>query len=161
MCRVKIGENTQLCAVEKYTETINVVFSLIGHYNLSGISERRKFRTTNLITMPNKLEDKQAMPLIKVQRKFQITIPSSVRKSIPINEGDLIEATARKDGILLKPQTIVDRKATVEKLKQVLARKVKGSPYAGMSDDKIMAEAIKIVEDVRTDRKVKKKSKKL
>lgn len=100
------------------------------------------------------------MPLIKVQRKFQITIPSSVRKSIPINEGDLIEATASKDGILLKPQTVVDRKKIVTNLRKAFAGINEKSPYTGMSEDEIMEVANRVVEEVRTDRKAKKKSRK-
>ena len=100
------------------------------------------------------------MPLIKVQRKFQITIPSSVRKSIPINEGDLIEATASKDGILLKPQTVVDRKKIVTTLQKAFAGINGKSPYAGMSEDEIMEMANRVVGEVRADRKAKKKFKK-
>ena len=100
------------------------------------------------------------MPLIKVQRKFQITIPSSVRKIIPINEGDLIEATASKDGILLKPQTVVDRKKINAALQKAFARINENSPYAGMSEDEIMAVANQVVGEVRADRKAKKKSRK-
>ncbi len=48
------------------------------------------------------------MPLLKVKRSAQITIPLELRKRFRIDEGDYIEASALPEGILLKPITLVE-----------------------------------------------------
>jgi AbrB family looped-hinge helix DNA binding protein len=47
------------------------------------------------------------MPIIKVNRKYQVTIPASIRKKYHIQEGDFVEAVDTKEGILLKPWAIL------------------------------------------------------
>lgn len=44
------------------------------------------------------------MPIIKVNKKYQITIPISVRKELNISAGDILEAqvTKTKDGVIYK-----------------------------------------------------------
>jgi AbrB family looped-hinge helix DNA binding protein len=49
------------------------------------------------------------MPVVKVNKNFQVTIPSSVRKELGISAGDFLEATTTKDGILYKIKDLVDR----------------------------------------------------
>jgi AbrB family looped-hinge helix DNA binding protein len=53
------------------------------------------------------------MPLVRVKEKFQVTIPNSLRKTIPLAVGDVLEAEIRGKAIVLKPKAVVDR-ATVE-----------------------------------------------
>ena len=96
------------------------------------------------------------MPLVKIKQRFQVTIPSSIRGMIPLDVGDMLEATVNNDGILLKPQVVFDRKKTVSELKKAFAAINKKSPLADRTDDEIMAEAIKIVKEVRSERKSKK-----
>jgi AbrB family looped-hinge helix DNA binding protein len=49
------------------------------------------------------------MPLVKVKRFAQVTLPPELRKQFNLAEGDYLEAEAVKEGILLKPVTIVER----------------------------------------------------
>lgn len=49
------------------------------------------------------------MPIAKVQRNFQITIPSEVRKRAHLKVGDLIDFEVTEDGILVKPMEAIDR----------------------------------------------------
>lgn len=44
------------------------------------------------------------MPVMRVNKKNQVTIPASVRKELNISAGDLLEAkvTKTKDGIVYK-----------------------------------------------------------
>lgn len=100
------------------------------------------------------------MPLVKVKQRYQITIPASIRGKVPLGVGDMLDVTISKDGILLKPQTILERKKVAGKLRKAFAAINEKSPYARMSDEEIMEEAIGIVGQVRTDRKAGKKSKK-
>ena len=47
--------------------------------------------------------------ITKVQRNFQITLPSPLRKKMRIQVGDLIGVELKKEGILLKPLAAIDR----------------------------------------------------
>jgi AbrB family looped-hinge helix DNA binding protein len=49
------------------------------------------------------------MPIVKVNKNFQVTIPASVRRELNISEGDFLEATVTKDGILYKVKELIDR----------------------------------------------------
>ena len=49
------------------------------------------------------------MPIVKVNKNFQVTIPASVRRELNISEGDFLEAMATEDGILYKVKDLVDR----------------------------------------------------
>lgn len=98
------------------------------------------------------------MPLVKIQKKFQITIPASLRKHVPLGEGDVLEATARDGGILLKPQTVVDRNQVVGNLRKIFTEMSGKSPYKDMTDEEIMDEAIKTIAEVRAEWKSKDKA---
>ena len=51
------------------------------------------------------------MPLVKVKEKFQVTIPTALRKAVRLSVGDLLEAEAKGNTIVLKPKALVDREA--------------------------------------------------
>ena len=51
------------------------------------------------------------MPLVKVKEKFQVTIPTALRKAVRLAVGDLLEAEAKNNTIVLKPKAVVDREA--------------------------------------------------
>lgn len=53
------------------------------------------------------------MPLVKVKERFQVTIPNSLRESIGLEVGDILEATIENERIVLIPKTVVD-KATID-----------------------------------------------
>lgn len=48
------------------------------------------------------------MPLVKVIRNGQITLPKGLRDRLGIREGDLLEVTLSKSGICIVPKTAVD-----------------------------------------------------
>lgn len=50
------------------------------------------------------------MPYVRVKQKFQVTLPSSVRKAVNIQEGDTLEVSVEDGNVLLVPQSITDRK---------------------------------------------------
>ena len=52
-------------------------------------------------------EDK--MPLVRVKQKFQVTIPDTIRKEVRLEVGNLLEATAHGNTIVLTPKAVVDR----------------------------------------------------
>ncbi len=43
-----------------------------------------------------------------VRKKGSITIPADVRKAAQLAEGDLVEVEMTADGILLRPQKVID-----------------------------------------------------
>jgi AbrB family looped-hinge helix DNA binding protein len=57
------------------------------------------------------IEVKTAMPLVKVIRNGQITIPKELRKVLGIEEGDLLEVKLTKGGMTIKPKAVVDRES--------------------------------------------------
>ena len=55
------------------------------------------------------------MPLVKVLRNGQITMPKGFRKVLGIKEGDVLEASLGKTGVLLKPKDLIDKKSILSK----------------------------------------------
>jgi len=47
------------------------------------------------------------MPLVKVKRNFQITLPSGLRKNFNIAEGDLLAMDIRENGLMLRLVKII------------------------------------------------------
>ena len=55
------------------------------------------------------------MNLIKVLRGGQITMPKKIRDIFRIDEGDVLELLLEKDGVLLKPKTLIDKGSVLSK----------------------------------------------
>ncbi len=49
------------------------------------------------------------MPLVTVKTKYQVTLPTSVRKQAGVAVGDLLEAKVEGKKITLTPKSLVDR----------------------------------------------------
>jgi AbrB family looped-hinge helix DNA binding protein len=49
------------------------------------------------------------MPLVKVRRAAQITLPAEVRDALRVSEGDYLEAELVEGGVLFRPVAIVSR----------------------------------------------------
>jgi len=49
------------------------------------------------------------MPLVKMRRAGQITLPAALREHFALAEGAYLEAEAVEGGILLKPVAMVER----------------------------------------------------
>ena len=47
--------------------------------------------------------------IAKVLRNFEVCIPMKIRNSYNLHIGDYVEVEPRKDGILLKPKTLIDK----------------------------------------------------
>ena len=56
------------------------------------------------------------MPLVRVKRFAQVTLPPDLRKRFNLAEGDYLEAEAVAEGILLKPVTVVEREKAWKKV---------------------------------------------
>jgi AbrB family looped-hinge helix DNA binding protein len=62
------------------------------------------------------------MALVKLRRSGQITLSAALRKRFGLSEGDYLEAEEVKDGILLKPVSVVEREAARRHLLAVMDR---------------------------------------
>jgi AbrB family looped-hinge helix DNA binding protein len=62
------------------------------------------------------------MPLVKLRRAAQITLPRDIRKAARLEEGDYLEAEMTESGaILLRPVGISRREPTPEQEAEILA----------------------------------------
>jgi AbrB family looped-hinge helix DNA binding protein len=62
------------------------------------------------------------MSLMRVRRAAQLTLPMDVRKALNLKEGDYLEARIVKDGVLLKPVTVVERKRAWQRIAKAMTR---------------------------------------
>ena len=65
---------------------------------------------------------KQLMALLRLRRAAQITLPAELRKQFHLAEGDYLEAEAVKEGILLRPVSIIEREHARKRLIEVMDR---------------------------------------
>lgn len=93
-----------------------------------------------------RLED---MPLVKIKRFSQVTLPPEVRRKFNLNEGDYLEAEAVADGILLKPVTVIERKKAWNRLFDVLDSVEGRKPKRKRSAKQEEEEIAEIVKDFR------------
>ncbi len=81
----------------------------------------------------NKLAENIEMALMRVRRAAQLTLPSEVRQALHIKEGDYLEAHIVKDGVLLKPVSVVERKRAWAGIKKAMSGVDDRMPRAGES----------------------------
>ena len=48
------------------------------------------------------------MPLVRVTRNFQVSIPKPIREALRLEEGDLIEVEERDGEIVMTPKKLID-----------------------------------------------------
>ena len=49
------------------------------------------------------------MPVIKVLRHGQITLPKELREVLGVKEGDILEAEMKENQVVLRPKTLIDK----------------------------------------------------
>ncbi len=76
---------------------------------------------------------KYNMALLKLRRFAQLTLPVELRRQFNLAEGDYVEAQAVKDGILLKPVSVVERHKARKELARVLKEVHAKHPDLGLS----------------------------
>lgn len=92
------------------------------------------------------------MTLVKILRSGQVTLPAALRKQFNLMEEEYLEAEVVKEGILLKPVTVIARQKAGKALVQVLHR-----VHARHSASALSAEAQEelIAKEVKAARKEK------
>jgi len=93
------------------------------------------------------------MSLVTVKPKFQVTIPAKLRKGIDLHEGDLMEATIVKGGILLRPKDIVDSAAAADRIEAILRSTKPSSEDVCRSEDEIMEDTVADITKARQHRR--------
>lgn len=71
------------------------------------------------------------MPLVKILRHGQITLPKEIRKTLGVKEGDLLEVGLENSRVFLQPKVLVDKetllsdagKVKIEEALEALERK--------------------------------------
>jgi AbrB family looped-hinge helix DNA binding protein len=90
------------------------------------------------------------MPLVKVVRNGQVTIPKEIREKLGIKEGDFLEVQPTDQGVFFKTKAIVDKgdalkafSRAFEKLQAGVSDKIKGLDEKELAA--ILEEAIQAV----------------
>lgn len=99
------------------------------------------------------------MPLVKVIRNGQITIPKELRKALGIREGDLLEITLNNAELRVTPKTPVDKEVAQDeffRLVEKMRRNVKDVDPAKL--DAAIEEAVRTAK-AGTKQKIKASSK--
>ena len=60
-----------------------------------------KYTSTSTSTAPD-----YSLPIVRVWRNFQVTIPAEIRKFVPLAEGDYIQTSASQGQIIFSPVTV-------------------------------------------------------
>jgi AbrB family looped-hinge helix DNA binding protein len=92
------------------------------------------------------------MALLKILRSGQITLPAELRKQFNLMEEDYLEAEVIKEGILLKPVTVIERQKAGKALLQLLNRVHARQPASDLSQEE---QEDLIVKEVTASRKMK------
>jgi len=62
---------------------------------------------------PFTTKEKGLVPLVQVREKAQITLPSKIRKTLGIKEGDYLEAEVKGNKMVLIPKILIDKAEAV------------------------------------------------
>lgn len=92
------------------------------------------------------------MPLLKIIRHGQVTLPAAFRQELAIKEGDYLEAELKDDCIVLRPQVLMDRNTAIQSLHRVMDTvQQRTDGIDPLLIEKEVAEAIKAVRAQRHD----------
>ena len=98
------------------------------------------------------------MPLTKLTRNGQVTLPAEARRALRLKEGDYLEAEVVDDVVQLRPVRVVDRAAADRRLDEI-GRQVK---WAGAdpepSDDELLERVDDDIHAMRTAEHAKNRS---
>jgi AbrB family looped-hinge helix DNA binding protein len=91
------------------------------------------------------------MPLTKITRNGQITLPASVREALRVKEGDYLEAEVVEGVVRLKPVTVVDREEADRQLQEILSRVKYIGPEPEPSEDELMDMIVEEIHEMRRE----------
>ena len=91
------------------------------------------------------------MPLVKVRRAGQITLPVELREQFALEEGAYLEAEAVQGGILLKPMAMVEREQAWQRVFDAMGTVVDTAPKPGQTPQEQEEEIAEMVKAARRD----------
>ena len=62
------------------------------------------------------------MPLVKILRHGQITLPKEIRKVLGVEEGDLLEVSLENARVVMRPKVLVDKESVLSEAGKVKIR---------------------------------------
>ena len=95
------------------------------------------------------------MPLTKLTRNGQVTLPAEARKALRLKEGDYLETEVVGDRLMLKPVAVVDRNKAWEDLMAVVARPKWIGPGPEPSEDEVMETVVEDIHAMRAGKHAK------
>jgi AbrB family looped-hinge helix DNA binding protein len=101
----------------------------------------------------NKVMENMNMALMRVRRLAQLTLPAEVRRALNVQEGDFLEAEVVKDGVLLKPVSIVQRKRAWKRIEEITSRVRDLNPDPTKSNQEEEEEIAEMVKEYRRSKK--------
>lgn len=98
-----------------------------------------------------KMKGIATMPIVTVKKKYQVVIPQEVRLELNITEGDILEAKVEDGRLVYIPKVLVDRQASVDKIRTIAEEVEKRWRADGISDEEIDAMILEEVQTVRAE----------
>ena len=89
------------------------------------------------------------MPLVRIKRFSQVTLPPDMRKKFNLREGDYLQAEATGDGILLKPVTVIERNKEWARLFELMGEAQERKPRSKKAGKAQEEEIARMVKDYR------------
>ena len=97
------------------------------------------------------------MPVVRVKRKFQVTIPAEVRTRLGLGEGDYLEVTEEDGHIVLKPKVVLDKpdERALAQLEAILERIRQPGE---VSEKEVERDVLEAIRTVRRDARARRRS---
>lgn len=98
------------------------------------------------------------MPIVKVGRSRQVTIPKKLFEELQLEEGDYVEVELKRDQLILTPKELIDRDKAQTELFELISRIRERNNH--VSPDGVEATLQEALEEVRAARRSEQKRKK-
>ena len=91
------------------------------------------------------------MPLIKLIRHGQVTLPTKFREALSLEEGDYLEAEMKGNAIVLKPKVVSHRDKAISELHELMNEvQARNEAY---SAEEVEQEVLKVIQAVRRQKR--------
>jgi len=92
------------------------------------------------------------MAVVRVKRKFQVTIPAEIRKRLGLAEGDYLDVTEQGNQIVLGMKAIVDKPAeqAMQRLQAALDRI---HEHGDVPEEEVERDVLEAIRSVREQRR--------
>jgi AbrB family looped-hinge helix DNA binding protein len=91
------------------------------------------------------------MPLVRLLRGGQVTLPAEARKALKLKEGDYLDFEMTDRGMLLKPAAVPERARAWDDLSAILDRVKWVGPGPEPSEDEVMDTVVDEIHAMRAE----------